>query len=577
MFRKVWWWLVLIVFLNIPMFSQQDTLTYEVVDEKGSKQTGKIKDPEQFIGSLNNLLDSLNQRGYWNSNVDQLNIDELEANIYKGQKFGKLNIERGQLSQDVYNRLKLERCTSPVEWMRYGTRLSEYMGELGYPFASIQLDSVTKNDDDLYAQIKIDKGKLIKFDSVYWKGDLRLRPAFLMHYLDVESGAPYKHSSMVNAEKLLKALPFVELKSSPQLKFLGPYASLHLELDKRNASRFDFLIGVNPLNEMGETRFFVTLDFEAELTNQLNYGEWIRFRFARLRPENQEIEFAARYPYLLNLPVALTGKFNLYRRSLEFQDLIAEAGADYLINSFSSIGLSWTYKASRLIEIDSAGLLSKRALPENLDVVKNGISIRGDWKELDQLLNPTKGWDLDIDITGRTKSIIENNTILGLKNEQVDFANSYDTLNTSGFQVALKGEIHRYFPIGSNFSLNSYLNAFYLFSDIEIYNNELARIGGNKLLRGFDEESIQAQAYLIPGLALHVLLDEYSFLSLPFFDFALIQNGDDTWTTAYGIGAGISFRTRVGMLNFSIATGKMGDEPFDIGRPKAHVGFLSIF
>ena len=120
-----------------------------------------------------------------------------------------------------------------------------------------------------------------------------------MNYLQIVSGETYRHSDILNADKLLRALPFATVTASPKLKFIGEYASLHLELDRKNASRFDFLVGVNPLNENNETRFFITLDVQAELANQLNYGESIRFRYSRLRPENQELEFAARYPYCL--------------------------------------------------------------------------------------------------------------------------------------------------------------------------------------------------------------------------------------------------------------------------------------
>ena len=557
--------------------AQKDSLSYTIVDENGQEQVAYLKAGEVFQEELKQKLDSLYNEGHWNVSLDQINIDDQKAKIYKGDRFKKFTVRPGNLTQEVYDQVKLHRVEAIEDWPIYGIRLRDYLGDLGYPFAQITLDSIAIDEEDIYGSVNIIKGPQIRYDSIYYKGDLKIRPAYLMNYLQVVSGGIYNHSDILNSEKLLRALPFVTLKESPKLKFIGNYASLHLELDKKNASRFDFLVGVNPLNENNQTRFFITLDVQAELANQLNFGESIRFRYSRLRPENQELEFGARYPYLLDQPIAVEGSFGLYRRSLEFQDVVGEVGVDYILNTSSSIGVSWNYLASRLITIDSVAILNQGRLPENLDVVRNGLAANFKWNNLDQLLNPTKGWEMKFTVGASTKNIIENQAIKDLNNDNFNFSNSFDTLNLSGYQISLEANVERYFPVKQNFAVKTYVDAFWLLSDLEIYQNEFARIGGNQLLRGFDEESIQAQAYIIPGAAFHVILDEYSFLSLPFVDYSLMKLNDGKWTQAIGLGAGINFSTRAGMLNFSIAAGKLGDGPFDIARPKVHIGFLRLF
>ena len=558
--------------------SQQDTvLQYSYINEDGQERVGTLQPGQRLQEELRLILDSLYQEGYWNSNLDSVTIENRTAQIYQGANYQSFKIRPGNLTEDVFNELKMFRVESFEDWPVYGERLMNHLGDLGYPFAQIKLDSIREEGEDIYGSINLIKGPQIRYDSVYWKGDLRIRPGYMMNYLQIGSGEVYRHADIVNVEKLLRALPFAKLKDSPKLKFVGEYASLHFEIDKKNASRFDFLVGVNPLNENNETRFFITLDVQAELANQLNYGESIRFRYSRLRPENQELEFAARYPYLLDQPIALEGSFGLYRRSLDFQDVVADFGADYIISTNSSVGLSWTYLASRLINIDSTGILNRGRLPDNLDVVRNGLAIDYSWNKLDQLLNPTKGWDIKLKVGASTKEIIENDAIKKLNDQNYNFSTSYDSLNLLGYQIALEAEVERYFPVGQNFAVKASMDSYLLLSNLEIFQNEYARIGGNQLLRGFDEESILGEAYVVPGLAFHVILDEYSFLSLPFIDYGLVKTGPRTWTQAIGVGAGINFSTKAGMLNFSIAAGKLGDGPFDIARPKVHIGFLRLF
>ncbi len=566
---------------NVPsevvIGSPSDTLKYRYETEDGEITTRSLRLGNTIDAELKATVDSLYALGYWGVSLDSLDFENREGKIYRGQKYKGFRLKPGNVSEQVFNELRMDRVRVPEDWARYGDKLSRYLGNLGYPFAQISLDSITEEEDYICASLKLNQGPQIRYDSIYYEGSLRLRPNYLMRYLNIESRGVYRHDDVVEADKLLRSIPFAKVTKPPELKFIGEYASLHVGLDQKNASRFDLLVGVNPLNENGDTRFFITLDVEAELSNQLQYGEWIKFRYARLRPENQELEFSLRYPYVLDLPIAVTGNFGLYRRSLEFQDVEADAGIDYIFDSDKSIGLVWTYLASRLINVDSLAVLNSEKLPSRLDVVRNGLSLRTSWRNLDQRLNPSKGWDMQFKLGASTKNILPNDAIRELKSETVDFATAYDTLSLTGFQFNLEANIDRYFPIGQNFALKAYVDGFTLLSNITIYENEFSRIGGNRLLRGFDEESIFAKAYVIPGLALHVLLDEYSFLSIPFIDYGFILSTNGIWEQAIGIGGGINFRTKAGMLNFSVAAGKYGNAAFDISRPKVHVGFLSLF
>ncbi|HEY8387625.1 MAG TPA: hypothetical protein VIK74_03425, partial [Parasegetibacter sp.] len=114
---------------------------------------------------------------------------------------------------------------------------------------------------------------------------------------------------------------------------------------------------------------------------------------------------------------------------------------------------------------------------------------------------------------------------------------------------------------------------------------ELFQIGGYKLLRGFDEESIFASRY-------GVLTAEYRYLTGPgsflfgFADAGVSGNhGLFTETSALkvashlyiGAGVGMALETRAGVFNLSFAAGKRNDLNFDIRQSKIHFGYVNYF
>ncbi len=44
-----------------------------------------------------------------------------------------------------------------------------------------------------------------------------------------------------------------------------------------------------------------------------------------------------------------------------------------------------------------------------------------------------------------------------------------------------------------------------------------------------------------------------------------------------GIGAGITFETKVGIFGFSLAVGRQRETTFDFRRVKTHFGYVSLF
>jgi hemolysin activation/secretion protein len=104
-------------------------------------------------------------------------------------------------------------------------------------------------------------------------------------------------------------------------------------------------------------------------------------------------------------------------------------------------------------------------------------------------------------------------------------------------------------------------------------------LGGNKVLRGFDEQSIWGNFYSISGVEARMLLSTNSYLFV-FGELAWVRNPyeqDFEINQPMSFGAGLNFETNAGIFGISLAIGKEKDNPFDFRNAKTHFGFVSLF
>jgi outer membrane translocation and assembly module TamA len=107
----------------------------------------------------------------------------------------------------------------------------------------------------------------------------------------------------------------------------------------------------------------------------------------------------------------------------------------------------------------------------------------------------------------------------------------------------------------------------------------LYQIGGYRLLRGFDEESILASEYTVGSLEYRYLIGMNSFL-FSFIDGGWAKNdvpGYAINNLYLGIGLGLAFETKAGIFNMSYAIGKQDSNPFEFRQAKIHLGYVNFF
>ena len=118
-----------------------------------------------------------------------------------------------------------------------------------------------------------------------------------------------------------------------------------------------------------------------------------------------------------------------------------------------------------------------------------------------------------------------------------------------------------------------------MFSEQDLYRNELYQIGGFRLLRGFDEGSLFVNNYHIGTIEPRYLLSQNSYFFM-FTDFGLIERnypGLNRSDNPFSVGMGMVFETKAGLFNISYAAGTIGQGGIKFRNSKIHFGYINFF
>lgn len=454
----------------------------------------------------------------------------------------------------------------------------------GYPFAQVWLDSIEVAESGaVSALLRIERNRFFSIKTLKINGDVKLPAAFLLHYLGIKPGEPYSRAKVLRLRDQLRSLLFLESTGNPSVSFAGGEATINLFLQKKRASRFDFIIGLLPRPNTDDGRLLVTGSLNAAFQNALNLGERFSVEFERLRPETQRLDVQAGVPYLLGTPFGVEGKLNIFRRDSTWVDAQSELGVQYLFPGGDFIKIFWENKSSSLQKVDTAAIRSTRALPPNLDLRQNGFGLETGLNRLDYRFNPRSGWSVSVKAVAGFNTVQRNSQIEALRDpEDPDYRYSslYDSVAGRNARFRLETRMELYLPFFARSTLKLGLRGGGVFSEKPIFANEQYRLGGNKLQRGFDEESLFASRFVVATAEIRLLLDLNSYLAV-FTDYGYLENETDRqrlFLRPLGVGAGINFETQAGIFGISVAVGRRDNgQPVDFRAAKFHLGYVSLF
>jgi len=570
--------------LNVIALDKDDIFIKKNINYKKEKHN-----EASLAQNLNQVLLQLHDKGYLAASIDSFISHDTTriAYLHAGDQYEWASLKNGNI-QDVFldkigfkERMYSDNAFHYREVKNLQEKLLTYSEKNGFPFARVWLDDIQIDSNKITARLYMQKGKPIVYDGVNVETKTKISENYLEGYLGIKSGDLYDEEQVKKISSRLRELAFLSETRPPSITFVKDKATVNLFLKNKKASRFDFLVGFLPNNsETG--RLLLTGNAEIDLKNPFGTGKEIRLEWEQLRAGTQRLESEFLYPYFLGLPFGFDLSFDLYKRDSSYLDIVRDVGVQYHLEGGNYLKAFWNNSTTNLLEVNDNQVIQTRQLPTNIDISNSTFGLEYRLEKLDYRYNPRKGFDLMVSAGAGIKRIKKNQKITQLRDPNdltFDYSSLYDTLQLRSFQYTFKTDIARYWQVSGRSTIKTSASAAWLLSENQLYQNELFRIGGNKLLRGFDEEAVFASLYAVFTAEYRYLIGQNSYL-YAFGDYALLENKSTNaaiFDQPFGFGAGMTFETRAGIFGISYALGRQLNNPIDFRAGKIHFGYVSLF
>ena len=584
--------LVTVLFLTIHLFSAyaQDIS----MDWKGDTLPDFNYSTEKTYTSKKELVSGISQiqqeafaKGYLNFSINgfmQLDSSSFQGSVFIGKQYLwdaiDLKINGPNIPNYLKPDLKNKTISSTQIGKLYKTIINYYQNN-GFPFTEIKFDSLSFNNNILSGVLDVDVKQRIHFDTLAIEGQPKLKTYYLQNYLGIIKGQLYSESTFKGIERKIKELPFVQLTSEPTIRFSKNKAIIKLPLKHKSSNFINGIIGILPnstsaLNPTDESNLVITGDLKLSLGNAFKYGEKIKFNWKRIQTETQQLHASTEIPYLFKSLFGVNYELDLLKQDTSYITYKNKIGVVYSLGAKRNLKAFWENEGTN--KLTDAPIHNTTLSSINSATNSYGLQFLMD--ERDYKFNPRKGFLLKLYAKAGIKKltgIIQDERILIPLTSDGAITTSISAPETSTlYEAKLHFEI--FLPIFKVTSIKLGTNSGWL-QNRYLLDNDLTRLGGFVLLRGFDESSIFASAYSVNTFEYRILFEQNSHVSI-FYDQGIIAKStliENTVNYPFGFGVGVNFQTKPGIFSVSYAVGKQNGNPIDFSVAKIHFGFVNLF
>ena len=530
------------------------------------------------------LKDQLSLQGYVTNSIDSIweKGDTTNILLFLGEKYVWKNIkinsrDSGFLSMLGYNKNNFHN-THFQSVQKLQDSILNYFNNTGHPFANIKMDSIEIINNEISGTLVINPSGLYTIDSIVQNGNAKLTQNYLHRYLEIGKHEPYNASKLATISNKLQNLPYVNQSQPWNVKMTSTGALLDLYLEPKQVNQIDAIVGFLPANGDLGGKLLLRGQVNVDLKNAFAAGEELKLSWQQLQSRSPRINIGFNRPYIFNSPYGIDFDFELYKRDSLFLNVFAHLGVQYAISSQQSAGVFFQFASTRALNIDTALVIATKSLPNIMDVSTTSIGFQYQINTTNYRLNPRRGNEFYFSGMAGSRSIGKNNTISQLNYNGFNYESLYDTVKLKSYQCRIVTSGAHYFPVGKQSVLKLGGNVG-IYQSPNTYVNELFQIGGYKLLRGFNEESIYTNRYAVGTAEYRYLIGQnayffgFSDIGYAKYDVSKVRFGH----TYIGLGVGMALQTKAGILNLSYAVGKRDDTKLDMQQAKIHIGFVSLF
>ena len=544
------------------IYGQEFQLKVSSLKEKDSDLANNILFQSIHLNkkSVYTEIDSIKKKieliGYLSSRLDTvIKIDSLyNAKFDFGKQIKIIRINYKYLTNSFLSKKALQQISSKVTDayfeisflnMEYAMQyIANYYENNGYAFTQVYLAKIQLVDNFAVAELKIKTTKARTIDKIITNGYTDFPKNYISHELHLKIGEKFNKSKLNYASVAMRKITFAEEQKPPEVLFTKDSTFIYLYFKKKQANKFDGLIGFSSKEEKKGLEFNGYLDLS--FNNIFNKGENIDLFWKNNGNDNQRFYIGAKIPYFFNLPIIPKINFELFRQDSTYSNTLTNIDLSYTLSKRGFITASF--------HTENSNVLTSKFNPtiESFKNIFYGVNYNYE-KVINNKMFPLK-FKLDFS-TYFGKRKIENTT-------------------TNQFKILLHTNYLWAFDQKNYIFLQ---NQSALLNSKNYYENELYRIGGVNNIRGINEESIFASSYSIFNLEYRFKPNNSSyFYSITDFSY-LEDKSTSKKSQIFSLGLGYAFITKLGLLNISYAIAKPNDNPFIYRNSKIHIKIISYF
>lgn len=415
----------------------------------------------------------------------------------------------------------------------------------GFSLATMQLVSFQTVNSKLYADLSVSTGKPRQLNDIVINGYDKFPKGHLKNIKRLYRNKTFTKSTLANIQNDFRKFRFVSQTKDPEILFSQDTTKVYLYLEKAKPNKFDGFIGFANDEETQKLLFTGYLDLT--LVNFVNTGEELTVYWKSDGNEQKTFNAAVQLPYIFKTPFGVKAMLNIFKQDSTFQNTQSGIDIGYLFNYNTRLYLG--YQSTESSDIQNLNNFTVQ------DFKNNFVTSTFEFTDYNAA---------DILFPEKTKIYLKAG--LGKRASKQNEDN----------QLFAELNAHHNFYLNQKNSFNVRTRNFYLQSDTYII-NELHRFGGINSVRGFQENSLQANT-------LSSILTEYRYIPAPnLYIHSIIDYGyyTDTSTNTtgglLGIGIGFGILTNNGLLNLVYANGSTNDQSIKLSNSIVHLSFKTTF
>lgn len=562
--------LILLVFLVFfSFYSEGQKNTYLTIIGESSQQIKRhpetaFKDSAALFDYLSDFQHSAVKKGYLIASFDSIKKSPsgYDAHFFLGPQFEYASLrmaphemeylrKSGNLSEKVISHSPI----TPTELSALMRKVHNTYLNDGYPFSSVQLDSVTIGVQSIDGLLRVERGPLVEWQKINIRGDSTISEKYVSNLIGIQPGDYYKESDLRGISNRIRQVNFLKEIKPADVLFTKEGAELFIYLESKPISSVNGIVGLQP--DPATSRMIITGELNLKLINILKRGELLDINWRSIQPQTQSLKAHVNYPFLFRTPFGIDGKFNLYKRDSTFLELVTTVGVNYFLKGGNYIKAFYQNSSSNLL----SGSNSLPAGSNLASVSSNSYGLAFYRRQLDYVPNPSQGLVFNIESSvGSRKSRITDTS---------------EVVNSTIYRGSI--EVESYLPITRRHVIKlRNLSQFY-YAPV-IFANEVHRFGGLQSQRGFNEEELYSTTSTTFTLEYRFLVDQNSH-AFAFFDQTWYENtsGNYIQDHPYGFGVGFAFGTNFGIFSISYALGQQFNNPILLRNGKIHFGYIAYF